>query len=208
MKASVKILALAMMSVLIIGLPIPWLYIPVVAVALFILILKASLVRLLRMLLPALPFIVAISALQALLQGGGDILARWWILNITVDGINLAALSALRMLPLYLAGSAVTITTGEAELTKTIERAFCPLDRLAGSSVGRDIATMTMLALAFIPMVSEEYASIRLAQEARGVRHGTARGMAAVIVPLVSSLSRRADDVALAMEARCYGLDK
>jgi energy-coupling factor transporter transmembrane protein EcfT len=147
------------------------------------------------MLLPALPFVIAISAFQALLQGD----------------LTIAGLSALRMTLLYLAGSAVTSTTGEAELSGAVERALRPMDRLTGTTVGKDISTMTMLALAFIPIVREEYASIKIAQEARGVRYRGFKalwGIAAVAVPLLYSLSRRADAIALAMEARCYGLDK
>lgn len=192
MKAWIKILALAVMSLLIVYLPVPWICAVAAAVVPFIVILRASPVRLLRMLLPALPFIVIISALQALLQGS----------------LALAAISALRMLLLYVAGSAVTITTGETEFSRTIERALGPVDRLAGTRIGKDIATMTMLALAFIPIVHEEYVSIKMAQQARGVRYGVIRVAIAVVVPLMSSLSRRADNIALAMEARCYGLDK
>jgi len=198
MKAWIKLILLAIMSVLIVALPSPWILPMALAVALFIVMLKASPVRLFRMLLPALPFIVIIPALQALLQGGGDVVA----------GASLAGLSALRMTLLYLAGSSVTATTGESELTSVVERAFRPIDRLFGSHIGRDIATMTMLALAFIPIVHEEYVSIKMAQEARGVHYGAIRGIIAVVVPLINSLSRRADDIALAMEARCYGLDK
>lgn len=192
MKAWIKILLLAIMSVLIVALPLPWVFIMAPAIVLFIAILKASPVLLIRMLLPALPFIVILSTLQALLQGD----------------IALAALSALRMLLLYLAGSAVTATTGESEFSRAIERALSPMDRLAGTRIGKDIAIMTMLALAFIPIVHEEYVSIKIAQQARGVRYGAIRGIVAVMIPLMSSLSRRADDIAMAMEARCYGLDR
>lgn len=192
MRASIKILMLALLSVLVVAFPVPWIFIMALAIILFAAILKASPARLLRMLIPALPFIAAIPVLQALLQGD----------------LALAALSALRMLLLYLAGSAVTATTGEAEFSRAIEGALLPIDRISGSRIGKDIATMTMLALAFIPIVFEEYSSIRLAQEARGARYGAIRGLIAVIVPLIYSLSRRADAIALAMEARCYGLDK
>jgi energy-coupling factor transport system permease protein len=208
MKAWIKILLLAVMSVLIVALPSPWIFLMALAVVLFIAVLRASPVRLLRMLMPALLFIVIISALQAFLQGSGDIVAEWWILRLTTGGLSLAALSVLRMILLYLAGSAVTATTGESELTRAIERAFHPIDRIFGSRIGKDIATMMMLAIAFIPMVYEEYVSIRVAQEARGVRYGALKGFVAIIVPLVYSLSQRADDIALAMEARCYGFDE
>ncbi len=192
MKAWIKILALAAVSLLIVALPVPWLFTMAPAVVLLIAALRASPMRLLRMLLPALPFIVILSALQALF--------RWELVP--------AALSALRMLLLYVAGSAVTATTGESEFSRTIERALRPVDRRAGTRLGKDIATMTMLALAFIPIVHEEYVSIKMARQARGIRYGAIRGILAVIVPLMHSLSRRADAIALAMEARCYGLDK
>jgi energy-coupling factor transport system permease protein len=192
MRASIKLLAMAALSVLIVALPFPWLYILALAVILFIAVLGASYVRLLRMLLPALPLIIVLPALQALLQGD----------------LTIAALSALRMALLYLAGSAVTATTGETELSEAIEGALRPIDRLTGSRVGKDISTMLMLALAFIPMVHEEFVSIKTAQEARGVHYGRIKGIMAVAVPLIGALSRRADGIALAMEARCYGLDK
>lgn len=195
MPAWIKLLILAALSVLIVAMPVQGSWISILAVVLLAAALGASPIRLLRMLLPALPFVIAISAFQALLQGD----------------MTIAALSALRMALLYLAGSAVTSTTGEAELSGAVERALRPIDRLTGTTVGKDISTMTMLALAFIPIVREEYASIKMAQEARGVKYRGFKalgGITAVAVPLLYSLSRRADDIALAMEARCYGLDK
>jgi energy-coupling factor transport system permease protein len=208
--AWIKLLLLASLSVLIVWLPLQW---PMaLAVMAFIVAVDASPSRLFKMLLPAVPFIIALSALQALLQGSGAAVAGFWGVYLTWGGLMLAAVSASRMTLLYLAGSAFTATTGEAELASIIGRALRPLDRLTGLSIGRDLSTMTALALAFIPIVHEEYASIKLAQEARGVRyHGpinAMRGIIAVAVPLLHSLSRRADDVALAMEARCYGLKK
>jgi energy-coupling factor transport system permease protein len=193
LPAWIKLLLMAALSVLIVALPGPWLIPLAVAVALFILVLDASPAVLLRMFLPALPFIVILSALQALLQGGSE---------AVIDGIPVAA---LRMALLYLAGSAVTATTGEYELTDTIERALRPLDNITGLSVGKDISTMMALALTFIPMISEEYRSIDMAQRSRGVRRGALRGALSIAMPLLYSISERADDVALAMEARCYG---
>jgi len=210
--AWIKLVALGALSVLIMALPGPWLLPAALAVIAFIAILGASPVRLYRMLLPAMPFIVAITALQALLQGSGDVIASFWLVPITRGGLAIAAASALRMTLLYVAGSAVTATTGEAEIASTMKRAFQPVDRLTGWGVGRDVSTAMALALAFIPMVREEYASIKLAQEARGVSYrgplNAMKGIIAVAVPLLHSLSHRADDIALAMEARCYGVKR
>jgi energy-coupling factor transport system permease protein len=210
--ARVKLVLLALLSIAVMALPALWLPPLALVVLVFIAVLGASPVRLYRMLLPAVPFIIAISALQALLQGSGAAIAGYWLINVTAGGLTIAFISAVRMTLLYLAGSAVTATTGENELAGAIEGAFRPVDRLTGRSVGRDISTMMVLALAFIPMVREEYLSIKMAQEARGVRYtgpiDALKGTYAIAVPLLYSLSRRADDIALAMEARCYGIKK
>lgn len=192
--AWIKLLALATLSVMVVCLPQQWLPAAALAVAALIAVTGAHLVRLYRMFLPALPFIIILSSLQALLQGD----------------IMLAASSAFRMALLYISGSAVSVTTGEAELAGAIEGALNPMDRLTGWRVGRDISTMVTLAVAFIPMVGEEYRSIKMAQEARGIRYGglkMLRGIQAIAVPMLYSLSRRADDIAMAMEARCYGIN-
>ena len=69
---------------------------------------------------------------------------------------------------------------------------------------------MMMLAIAFMPAIVEEYASVKMAQEARGVSYGSPvkafKGIVSIAVPLLYSLSRRADNIAMAMESRCYGL--
>lgn len=208
--ARIKLLLLAALSTLVMALPLQW---PMaIAVIVFIAVVGASPARLFKMLLPAVPFIIVISTLQALLQGSGATIAGFWAIDLTWGGLTLAAVSASRMTLLYLAGSAATASMGEAELAGAIEQALRPIDRLAGLSVSRDLSAMTVLALAFIPIVHEEYASIKLAQEARGVRYdgplNALKGIVAVAVPLLHSISERADDIALAMEARCYGLKK
>jgi energy-coupling factor transport system permease protein len=151
--------------------------------------------RLLRMLLPALPFIIFISAFQWLFAGP-----------------SMAALTVVRITLLYVAGSIVTATTTETEFITTIERLLQPVSTLTRTNIGRDIATMMMLAIAFLPIIKEEHDAIRLAQEARGVSYAGLRGLIkgeiAVIVPLIYGLSARADRVATAMEARCYGNKK
>jgi energy-coupling factor transporter transmembrane protein EcfT len=151
--------------------------------------------KLLRMFKPALLFIVIISAFQ-------------WLFS----GPSAAALSCARISLLYLAGSVVTVTTTETEFITTIERLLSPFSKLTGTNIGRDIATMMTLAIAFLPIIKDEHYTIRLAQEARGVKYAGLRGMVkgeiAVLVPLIYGLSARADRIAEAMEARCYGYKK
>ena len=150
--------------------------------------------RLLKMLVPAMPFLLLIALFQ-------------WL----ISGIDLALLSFGRMLLLYVAGSAVTLTTTEAEFVQAVQMLLWPISRVTGTNIGRDIATMMMLAIAFLPIIKEEHDAIRLAQEARGVSFdGPVRylkGEIYTIIPLVNAVSARADRIALAMEARCYGIN-
>jgi energy-coupling factor transporter transmembrane protein EcfT len=165
--------------------------IPVIAVPL----LGADVEKLFRMFKPALVFIILIAAFQ-------------WLFS----GPSAAVLSAARISLLYLAGSIVTVTTTETEFISTVEWLLSPISTLAGTNIGRDVATMMTLAIAFLPIIKDEHDTIRLAQEARGVKFtgltGLVKGEMAVIVPLIDGLSSRADRIASAMEARCYGLKK
>lgn len=158
-------------------------------------VLGANVEKLFRMFRPALLLIVIIAAFQ-------------WLLS----GHSAAALSVARISLLYLAGSIVTATTTETEFIITIERLLSPVSKLTGTNIGRDLATMMTLAIAFIPIIKDEHDAIRLAQEARGVEfrglRGLVKGEMAVIVPLIYGLSARADRIAEAMEARCYGYKK
>ena len=165
-----------------------------------------------RMFAPALPLIIFICAAQAILAGGSVTIAKLWIFSLSQDGALAAILSAARIVLLYLAGSAVTVTTSETEFALAIRRFLSPVDCLFKTSLGRDISTMMMLAIAFMPAIVEEYASVKMAQEARGVSYGgpvkAFKGVISIAVPLLYSLSRRADNIAMAMESRCYGNHK
>ncbi len=118
------------------------------------LLLKANAGRMLRMLLPALPFIVVISAFQ-------------WLFT----GQSMAVMTFIRITLLYVAGSVVTATTTETEFIVAIERLLQPVSIVTRTNIGRDIATMMMLSIAFLPIIKEEHDTIRLAQEARGVSY-------------------------------------
>ena len=211
-SAELKIIGLAAFSLLVVMVPAQWLPPLAVALLLFILIAKANVIKLWRMFAPALPLIIFICAAQAILAGGSVTIAKFWIFSLSQDGARAAILSAARIVLLYLAGSAVTVTTSETEFALAIRRFLNPVDRFFNTSLGRDISTMMMLAIAFMPAIVEEYASVKMAQEARGVSYGSPvkafKGVISIAVPLLYSLSRRADNVAMAMESRCYGLKK
>ena len=189
-----KLAGLALFSIAVLVADLRSLAALAVLLALAVVLLGADHRKLLRMFTPALPFIVVISALQ-------------WLFS----GPSVAALSCVRISLLYLAGSVVTVTTTEAEFITTIERLLSPISRLTHTNIGRDLATMMTLAIAFIPIIRDEHDAIKLAQEARGVEFsgliGLLKGEIAVLVPLIYGLSARADRIAEAMEARCYGAD-
>jgi energy-coupling factor transporter transmembrane protein EcfT len=193
--ATIKLAGLALFSIATLmadGWPLVALFaILIIAVPL----LGANVGKLLRMFKPALVFIVIITVFQ-------------WLFS----GPSIATLSFARISLLYLAGSIVTVTTTETEFIATVEWLLSPISRLTGTNIGRDIATMMTLAIAFLPIIKDEHDTIRLAQEARGVKYAGLRGLVkgemAIIVPLIYGLSARADRIAEAMEARCYGYKK
>jgi energy-coupling factor transport system permease protein len=188
MKALYKIAWMVAFSVLTVSLPAAWLIAMALALVVTMLVFKANPMRLWRMLLPALPFIIIISIMQALLQD-----------------MSSALVSSARILLLYIGGSVVTSTTGESELVMALEKIL----RIFGRTVARDLSTMVGLSITFIPVVREEYESIKMAQEARGVSFKGLKalsGIVSIAVPLLYSLADRADNIAMAMEARCYGL--
>jgi energy-coupling factor transport system permease protein len=172
---------------------------PLVTLALILVIaasvFDADVRKLLRMFRPALLFVLVIAAFQ-------------WLFS----GPSVAILSYARISLLYIAGSIVTVTTTETEFIATIEWLLSPVSKLTGTNIGMDIATMMTLAIAFLPIIKDEHDTIRLAQEARGVKYSGVRGLVkgemAVLIPLIYALSVRTDRIAGAMEARCYGFKK
>lgn len=127
---------------------------------------------------------------------------------ITVEGINLSVKMALRLMLLIMGASLLTYTTTPIALTDGIEKLLKPFNRI-GVPV-HEIAMMMAIALRFIPTILEETEKIIKAQSARGADFDTgnlmqrAKSFIPVLVPLFISAFRRADDLATAMEARCY----
>ncbi|TLM72294.1 MAG: energy-coupling factor transporter transmembrane protein EcfT, partial [Actinobacteria bacterium] len=129
---------------------------------------------------------------------------------LAVDGPGLArgVFFAVRIVVLVVSTSLLTLTTTPVSLTDALERLMRPL-RHVGVPVG-DVATMLSIALRFIPTTAEEAEKVVLAQASRGARFDRggpvqrAKAFIPVLVPLFVNLFRRADDLATAMEARCY----
>ena len=138
----------------------------------------------------------------------GDPLWTLGFLSISREGLRMAALLALRILCLIAGTSVLTYTTSPIALTDGIEQLFSPLKKL-GAPV-HEIAMMMTITLRFIPTLIEETDKIMSAQKARGAdleSGGLFQRMKAllpILIPLFVSAFRRAEELALAMECRCY----
>lgn len=138
----------------------------------------------------------------------GEVLWSWGILRITREGISLAVRMAIRLIYLVIGSSIMTLTTTPNQLTDGLEKALRPLNKIRVPV--HEIAMMMSIALRFIPILLEETDKIMKAQIARGAdfENGNliqkAKNMIPLLVPLFISAFRRANDLAMAMEARCY----
>ena len=145
---------------------------------------------------------------QLFLTRGGDTLVHWWIFTITEEGLVNAVYMAIRLIYLIIGSSLMTFTTTPNELTDAIEKLLGPLNKIRIPV--HEIAMTMSIALRFIPILLEETDKIMKAQIARGADFESgnmlqrAKAMVPILVPLFVSAFRHANDLAMAMEARCY----
>lgn len=154
-------------------------------------------------------FLVLITALLNIFLVRGDILLfKWGIVSIYKEGLITAAFMIIRIILLVVGTSLLTLTTSPIELTDGLEILFNP--RKKDNSIAHDIAMMMTIALRFIPTLIDETEKIKKAQMARGADLESggimkrAKSMIPILVPLFISSFRRADELAMAMESRCY----
>ena len=142
------------------------------------------------------------------LTNTGNVIFSFWILKVTDDGLRTAIFMTIRLIYLILGSSLMTFTTTPNALTDGIESLLWPLHKIKVPV--HEIAMMMSIALRFIPILLEETDKIMKAQIARGadLESGNiiqkAKAMVPILVPLFVSAFRRANDLAMAMEARCY----
>ena len=154
--------------------------------------------------------IVIITGILNLLytRGTGEPLAAFWIIHIYREGIWAACFMVLRILMLISGTFLLTYTTSPIQLTDAIERLLSPLKKI--KLPVHELAMMMSIALRFIPTLIEETDKIMSAQKARGADFESgsilqrARALVPLLVPLFISAFRRADELAVAMECRCY----
>jgi len=138
----------------------------------------------------------------------GEILVQFGILKITLQGIRQALFMAFRLIFLILGTSLLTLSTSPIELTDGLERLLGPFKKIGVPA--HELAMMMTIALRFIPTLLEETDKIMKAQMARGADFESgnivarAKSLIPLLVPLFISAFRRADELAMAMEARCY----
>jgi energy-coupling factor transport system permease protein len=133
---------------------------------------------------------------------------RFWKLQITMEGIVFASKMAIRLIFLIVCSTLMTLTTTPNQLTDALESIGRPLTVLHVPV--HEVAMMMSIALRFIPILAEETDKIEKAQMARGADFESGgliqkiKAMVPLLVPLFISAFRRANDLAMAMEARCY----
>ena len=138
----------------------------------------------------------------------GTPLIRIWKLTLTVEGVKQAAFMAIRLAFLIVGSSVMTLTTTPNHLTDGMEKGLAPLNKLHVPV--HEVSMIMSIALRFIPILLEETDKIMKAQEARGADFDSgnliqkAKSLVPLLVPLFISAFRRANDLAMAMEARGY----
>lgn len=153
-------------------------------------------------------FIVLITSALNLFYGTGEPLLQWGFIKITLSGINNAVFVSVRIICLILISSALTFTTSPTDLTDALERLMKPLNVFHVKV--HEIAMMMTIALRFVPLLLEETDKIMSAQKARGADMESGnliqriKALVPVLIPLFVSAFRRAYELAVAMECRCY----
>lgn len=157
---------------------------------------------------PILYIIVFTALLNLFLTDGEDLPIFGYSIGITIEGAIVAAKMAIRLVLLIIGSSALTYTTSPMALTDGIEKLLKPLSKIGFPT--HELAMMMSIAIKFIPTLIEETDKIIKAQQARGASFDTgsifkrAKALIPMLVPLFISAFRRADELAVAMESRCY----
>ena len=169
---------------------------------------KVPVKSILRGLKPVLFIAVFTAVLNLLYTPGEHVLAKFWIFTITLEGVFTAFFMVIRIMMLIAGTFLLTYTTSPILLTDGLESLLGPLKKIKVPV--HELAMMMSIALRFIPTLIEETDKIMSAQRARGADFESgnlmqrAKAMIPLLVPLFISAFRRADELAVAMECRCY----
>lgn len=181
--------------------------VPIIYLLLVIKIAKLSLTVILKSVKPIIPLILFSSLLNMFFLDG-DPLFEFFGFGVSKQGVTIAILMTVRIICLIIGSSLLTYTTSPIALTDAIERLMKPLKKV--NFPVHEIAMMMTIALRFIPTLIDETDKIISAQKARGADMETGNAMQRmkslipILIPLFISAFRRAEELALAMECRCY----
>lgn len=180
-------------------------------VAVSIILAKIPIKMIFKSLKPIVPLIVFTSILNIFFIDG-EIFFKWWVIKITYDGLETSLFMIVRIILLIAGTSLLTYTTSPITLTDAIEQLLAPLKKI--KLPVHEFAMMMTIALRFIPTLIEETDKIMSAQKARGADLETgglmkrAKALVPILIPLFVSAFRRAEELAVAMECRCYRGDE
>lgn len=155
-----------------------------------------------------LAWIILFTLLIHCVSHDGEVLAKVYVFKLTTEGIFYGAKISLRLILLIMLASLLTFTTSPLKLTDATEKLLSPLGKIGVPA--HELAMMMTIAIRFVPTLLEETDKIIKAQKSRGLDFESGgfvkrlRSMVPILVPLFLSSFRRADDLAMAMEARCY----
>ena len=167
-----------------------------------------KLIMILKSVKPILPLMFFTAVLNLLFIRGEEPLFSWWVISIYPEGIRTSAFMLLRILALIVGMSLLTYTTSPIMLTDAIERLLNPLKKIRFPV--HELSMMMTIALRFIPTLVEETDKIMSAQKARGAELDSgnlfkkAKSLVPILIPLFVSAFKRANELATAMECRCY----
>ena len=173
---------------------------------------KLGPVTILRSIRPLLFIIIFTFILNILFYSGQTVYWQWGFLTISKEGIEKAVFIAIRLVLLIVATSLLTLTTSPMQLTDGLESLLSPLKKIKFPV--HEMSMMMSIAMRFIPTLLEETDRIMKAQTARGAEFDSgnllkkAKNMIPLLVPLFVGAFKRADELALAMESRCYHGDE
>jgi len=208
MDARVKILLLLILLIEVFAFTSAPVYLVMTVLTfLMIMISKVPMRMVLRSLKP-LWWIILFTFVLHLFSHPGRELYRIWQFVITQEGVEQGALISVRLMLLIILSTLLTFTTSPLKLTDALESLLSPFKRLGLPA--HELAMMMTIALRFIPTLISETDKIMKAQQSRGADFVTGsilsrlKNMVPILVPLFLSAFRRADDLALAMESRCY----
>lgn len=158
---------------------------------------------------PVLILVTITALLNLFFVQSGEVLWEWWIIKLTSGGVIYSLRMVLRLLFIVMGASILTLTTTPLLLTDGLEKLLSPLNKIHFPV--HELALIMSIALRYIPTLMDEADRIIRAQKARGADFDTGsifkrvKAFIPILIPLLISSLRSADELALAMESRCYG---